>query len=157
MYDAMAAMPGVETPTDQASGTNGVSFFPSSMDPVSYTRSYARTGHWDDVGPARPNYQLITSTRVNKIIFNPGDVAKGVQFVPVAGGPATVVNARKEVILAAGAIHTPQILQLSGVGPAALLQQAGIPVVADLPGVGANFQGTVSLSPSFVSLPQRSC
>jgi choline dehydrogenase len=50
------------------------------------------------------------------------------------------VAARREVILCAGAIGSPQILQLSGVGPAGLLQQLGVPVVHDLPGVGANLQ-----------------
>ena len=50
------------------------------------------------------------------------------------------MKAKKEVILAAGTIHTPQILQLSGVGGAALLKQAGVPIKVDLPGVGSNFQ-----------------
>ena len=50
------------------------------------------------------------------------------------------VKARKEVILAAGAVHTPQILELSGVGSKAVLEAAGIPIKLDLPGVGQNFQ-----------------
>jgi choline dehydrogenase-like flavoprotein len=50
------------------------------------------------------------------------------------------VRARKEIILAAGTVHTPQILQLSGIGAASQLQGLGIDVVEDLPGVGANFQ-----------------
>lgn len=50
------------------------------------------------------------------------------------------VKARKEVIIAAGTIHTPQILQASGVGPKAVLDAANVTVVVDLPGVGQNFQ-----------------
>lgn len=62
------------------------------------------------------------------------------QFAANSKGRVTTVSAKKEVILAAGAGHTPQILQLSGIGPKALLQKLGIPVVNDLPGVGRNFQ-----------------
>jgi choline dehydrogenase-like flavoprotein len=51
-----------------------------------------------------------------------------------------IVKARKETILAAGAVHTPQLLQLSGVGPREVLERAGIDVKVDLPGVGNNFQ-----------------
>ncbi len=47
--------------------------------------------------------------------------------------------------MAAGAVHSPQILQLSGVGPKALLQSLGIELVADLPGVGQNFQDHLDL------------
>ena len=50
------------------------------------------------------------------------------------------MEARKEVVVRAGSVHTPQVLQLSGIGPRDLLTKAGIPVVVELPGVGANFQ-----------------
>ena len=56
----------------------------------------------------------------------------------------SIAKAAKEVILAAGAPHSPQVLQLSGVGPKALLSGLGIDVVEDLPGVGLNFQDQVS-------------
>lgn len=59
------------------------------------------------------------------------------------------VNANKEIILAAGAAHTPQILQLSGVGPKGLLHNLEIPVVVDLPGVGQNFQDQPTLYASY--------
>jgi choline dehydrogenase len=63
------------------------------------------------------------------------------------------VTARNEVILAAGAVHSPQILQLSGVGPKALLQSLGIPVVLDLPGVGTNFQDQLNMPVTYNCKP----
>jgi len=59
------------------------------------------------------------------------------------------VHATREVILSAGAIASPQLLQLSGLGPAALLREHGIDVVADLPGVGANLQDHLQIRPVF--------
>ena len=55
-------------------------------------------------------------------------------------GVPTAARARREVLVCAGAVQSPQLLQLSGVGPAGLLQEHGIPIVADLPGVGDNLQ-----------------
>ncbi|CAK7214806.1 hypothetical protein SBRCBS47491_002275 [Sporothrix bragantina] len=75
--------------------------------------------------------------------------------VPVTGWNATTrshtqfVRARREVILAAGGIHSPQILQLSGVGPRRLLAAANISTIVDLPGVGQNFQDHPMLTASF--------
>ena len=65
------------------------------------------------------------------------------------GSANLTVSSKREVILAAGATHTPQILQLSGIGPADLLHSLGIPVVQDLPGVGANLQDHPRTSASF--------
>lgn len=109
-----------------------------SVDPETKQRSYSRTGHWD--GLARDNYDLITGSRVNEILLDDDVVANGVRFVPRGSNKTYSIKARKEVILSAGAIHTPQVLQLSGIGPADLLERAGIDVRVDLPGVGANFQ-----------------
>lgn len=104
------------------------------------TRSHARTGHWD--GIYRHNYEIITGSKALKVVFD-GKKANGVLFVSTGSNSisnARLVKARKEVVIAAGTIHTPQILQASGVGPKPLLDAAGIPVVVDLPGVGQNFQ-----------------
>ena len=65
------------------------------------------------------------------------------------GGERVAVSATREVILSAGSIGTPQILQLSGIGPAALLREHGIDVVHELPGVGANLQDHLQIRPVF--------
>ncbi|KAK2736318.1 hypothetical protein FQN55_001704 [Onygenales sp. PD_40] len=136
IYDAMKSMPGVEFPVDGCAGYHGIIWLPTSMNPDDFTRSYARTGHYDNLN--RENYHLVTESKVNKIVIEDG-VATGVTF-DSGNGQSTTVRASREVILSAGAVHTPQILQLSGIGPASLLEQAGIELLVDLPGVGANFQ-----------------
>ncbi|CZS91191.1 related to alcohol oxidase [Rhynchosporium graminicola] len=137
MYDAMSKTPNVPIPRDGNAGSNGLFWWPNTMNPRTYTRSYARTGHWDNI--SRSNYHLLTGAKVTKILLN-GQVTVGVSFLSVNGSEFGRARALKEVILAAGAIHTPQILQLSGIGPKDLLRRAGVPVKVDLPGVGANFQ-----------------
>ncbi|MCJ1293077.1 hypothetical protein MMC34_004630 [Xylographa carneopallida] len=64
----------------------------------------------------------------------------GVQFAPNATAPRQTVYATREVIVAAGSLHSTQLLELSGIGPAALLEQLGITVALNLPGVGNNLQ-----------------
>ncbi|MCJ1405765.1 hypothetical protein MMC11_008995 [Xylographa trunciseda] len=64
----------------------------------------------------------------------------GVEFAPNATAPRQTVYATQEVIVAAGSLHSTQLLELSGIGPAALLEQLGITVALDLPGVGNNLQ-----------------
>lgn len=117
----------------------GVGWFPTAVDPTNRTRSDAKTAHYDRVRRIRPNYHIVTDTMVSKILFK-GTTATGVQYLPSAGGMSLNATASKEVLLAAGGVHTPQILQLSGIGPKSLLRKLGIKVIADLPGVGANFQ-----------------
>ncbi|MCK5909772.1 MAG: GMC family oxidoreductase N-terminal domain-containing protein, partial [Caulobacter sp.] len=85
----------------------------------------------------RPNLQVETNALAGRILFE-GKRAVGVEFRQ--NGVKRVAMARAEVILAGGAINSPQLLQLSGVGPGELLNRHGIEVVADLPGVGENLQ-----------------
>ena len=85
----------------------------------------------------RPNLTVTTRAFVTRILFD-GRRAIGVEY-RVRGGAARLVLAG-EVILAGGAINSPQLLQLSGVGAAALLEPLGVPVVHDLAGVGEHLQ-----------------
>ena len=91
----------------------------------------------------RPNLTLLLNTNVTKVVFE-GDRASGVEIVTADG--ARNVRATREVILAAGAIHSPTLLMLSGVGDAAQLQKLGIKPVANLRGVGQNLHDHVLVS-----------
>jgi choline dehydrogenase len=111
---------------------------------VSYFQQTAHKGlRWSTakgfLKPARrrPNLKLETRAQTTRVLFD-GRRATGVEFVQA--GQTRQATARAEVILAAGAIGSPQILQCSGLGPAEVLHGAGVPVLADLPGVGANLQ-----------------
>ncbi len=109
------------------------------MDPEKVERSYARTAHFDGINGT--NFEVLTESKVTRILLDYG-VATGVSFEQKAenGTAIITVKANKEVIIAAGAIHSPQLLQQSGIGPRVLLESAGIDPVVDLPGVGQNFQ-----------------
>jgi choline dehydrogenase len=85
----------------------------------------------------RPNLQVITQAQVHRILFD-GKRATGVEFA--RGGVVEQAEARREVILSAGAINSPHILQLSGVGAPEHLSRVGIPIHHELPGVGRNLQ-----------------
>ncbi|HEX6364010.1 MAG TPA: GMC family oxidoreductase N-terminal domain-containing protein [Albitalea sp.] len=92
---------------------------------------------------SRPNLQVWTGAHIGRVLLERTDgglVAKGVEVLPRGGGAPIQVMAAGEVVLATGAIGTPQVLQLSGIGPGALLQSLGIPVQHELPGVGENLQ-----------------
>ncbi|ETS85579.1 hypothetical protein PFICI_03604 [Pestalotiopsis fici W106-1] len=134
---------------DPNGGDNKGAFYMSSfLDPVNGTRSYARINHYDRVKDARPNYHILADTTVAKVLFN-GTAAIGVEYLPSAGGNVSQVTATKEVLLAAGGVHTPQVLQLSGIGPRARLESLGVKVLADLPGVGQNLQDHATLTISY--------
>jgi choline dehydrogenase len=85
----------------------------------------------------RPNLQIITDALVRRVTFD-GKRATGVVYS--RGGQVETIEAAREVILSGGAIGSPHVLQLSGVGDAEVLEKAGIAVHHALPGVGRNFQ-----------------
>lgn len=86
---------------------------------------------------SRPNLTVRTGIHVSRILFE-GQRARGVSFIDE--GQTIKAHAEHEVILSAGAISSPQLLMLSGVGPASQLRKFDVPVVCDLPGVGENLQ-----------------
>ncbi|CUK19589.1 Alcohol dehydrogenase [acceptor] [Ruegeria denitrificans] len=86
---------------------------------------------------SRPNLEVMTHAQAEKLLFQ-GKRATGVQFRR-KDRPAKV-NARREVILASGAVGSPHLLQLSGIGPKELLKKHGIEVLHDAPDVGGNLQ-----------------
>jgi choline dehydrogenase len=89
----------------------------------------------------RPNLRVETHALAQRVLTE-GKRAIGVAYR--RDGVVHEVRARREVLLCGGAINSPQLLQLSGIGPGALLQSHGIPVVHDLPGVGENLQDHLS-------------
>lgn len=99
----------------------------------------------------RPNFEMWTSAQVAKLIVEtqPDGSRRCTGAQVWTGGEMTTATAECEVILSAGSIGSPQILQLSGIGPAALLRQHGIDVVCDLPGVGANLQDHLQIRAVF--------
>ncbi len=86
---------------------------------------------------SRSNLQVETHAQATRLVLE-GKRAVGVEYGHE--GARRIARARAEVILAAGSVASPQLLELSGIGRGALLQQQGIPVVLDLPGVGENLQ-----------------
>lgn len=98
----------------------------------------------------RPNLEIMTGCQVRRLRTHSGPqglVCSGVEFV--GGGSEWFAESTCETILAAGAIGSPQILQLSGIGPADLLQQHAVPLVLDLPGVGENLQDHLQIRSAF--------
>ena len=96
----------------------------------------------------RENLQVWTGATVSRVLVEDGR-AVGVEVQPVQGGAPVQARARREVVLAAGAVGTPQILQLSGIGPGALLHEHGIAVTHELPGVGENLQDHLQIRAVF--------
>ncbi|KKA31082.1 hypothetical protein TD95_001793 [Thielaviopsis punctulata] len=123
----------------------GLGWFTTLADFTNRTRSHARLNHYTRVIKTRPNYHVLPETTVARVLFNKHKKAVGVEFLPTAGGIVKMAFARKEVLLAAGAVHTPQLLQLSGIGPAKILDKFNISIVEELPGVGQNFHDQPSI------------
>lgn len=124
-------------------GNTGLFWMPSSLDARYMTRATARAAYYDPINATRSNLHLLRGQTAVEILFDKGKQlrAKGIRMVSRADNTTTrCVFAKKEVILSAGALMTTHLLQLSGIGPAAVLKAAGVHVKKDMPAVGANYQ-----------------
>ena len=136
-------------PREHASGDAvGAYWIPNNIDPKEVRRSHARLAYYDPVS-SRPNLKLLTGQTVNQILLEGKGKnlkAVGIQFVDRTTGEVQQARASREVILSAGGIFTPHLMQLSGLGPKTVLEAAGIPVKKDIPGVGSNLQDHPTIS-----------
>ncbi|WWC98368.1 hypothetical protein V866_005259 [Kwoniella sp. B9012] len=143
---------------DNAAGVSrGAWLSTSTINVKNQTRSDSKAGYIDPL-PPRSNLVILTGQQVTEVIFNgtkdaSGNIiASGVTFQASKGAQSYSVQANKEVLLAGGTVGSPQILQLSGIGPAETLDGLNIDTKLDLP-VGFNLQDHVSYS-MYWSTPQ---
>lgn len=160
-WNAFKTIEGIDFPVEGADGhATGVFWIPSSINPKERTRSFSKIGHYDEGAKGRENFHLLPGHRVTQLLLEdngPDSVAaKGVIITPRDGdwpedGPEEPVTAKakREIILSAGSIHTPQVLQRSGIGPKDVLEEAGVKVKVELPGVGWNLQDHSHYSVAF--------
>ncbi|QYS92611.1 GMC oxidoreductase [Trichoderma simmonsii] len=123
----------------------GYAYSTVTEDPTDETRSSSQTAFLSSA----PSLTVYSKTMAQKIVFDGSKTARGVNVK--ANGVSFTLFANKEVILSAGAFQSPQLLMVSGVGPADVLEQHNIPVVADLPGVGQNLQDNPAVFVGYTS------
>lgn len=113
-------------------------------------RDSAARSYLDPIFKFRPNLHILTSSRVTKVLINAEtQTASGVRYVK--NKRTYYVTSKKEVILSCGTFNSPQLLMLSGVGPAEHLTSIGVPVIRHLPGVGRNMYDHMShFGPTFI-------
>jgi choline dehydrogenase len=130
--------------TDDLNGYQQEGFGPMDRTVTPKGRRASTARGYLDQARERPNLSIVTHALTDRILFS-GKRAIGVAYLQGDGDTPVIVNARREVLLCSGAIASPQILQRSGVGPAALLHELDIPLVHELPGVGQNLQDHLEL------------
>jgi choline dehydrogenase len=130
----------------------GWTWIAQTIDPVTQVRSSSESSYLRDSMKNNDNLATYTSTLAKKIVFDANKTATGVVVESGGIGSGSItytLNATKEVILASGAFRSPQMLMVSGIGPAATLQAHGIQVLADRAGVGSNMWDHVYFGPSY--------
>lgn len=139
---------GVPTQPDPAAPTQkGAMYLPQGISQWNQSRVDARRARWDPVA-GRANFYISTGQHVRRVLFEGGCAASGDKGARAVGveasagrdGSVWTAVAAREVILSAGAIRTPQLLELSGIGGDNILAKAGVQSRISLPGVGNNLQ-----------------
>lgn len=125
--------------TDDLNGYQQEGFGPMDRTVTPKGRRASTARGYLDQAKRRDSLTIVTHALTDRILFE-GKRAVGVAYLEGDATSPTEVRARREVLLCAGAIASPQILQRSGVGAAPLLKEQGVPLVHDLPGVGENLQ-----------------
>jgi choline dehydrogenase len=140
---------GISTIEDFNSGSLlGCQYCSTTINPASELRDSSQTSFLDSAASeGLTNLKVFSLTLAKSIVFDEDKNATGV--VAESNLISYTINATKEVIVSAGAFQSPQLLMVSGVGPAEQLQQFDIPVVADLAGVGQNMQDHIFFGPSY--------
>ncbi|KAF8643365.1 hypothetical protein AX16_009093 [Volvariella volvacea WC 439] len=135
---------------------NGIFNVRVAINPNTRTRSYGASGYYCPAS-SRSNLKVLTQATATKILFSSNTdaqgnaIATGVQFI--VDGATYTVQASREVILSAGSVHSPQLLELSGIGSASRLSGLGINSVVDLPSVGENLQDHIFAPSQFQLIP----
>ncbi|KAF4924242.1 Dehydrogenase citC [Colletotrichum fructicola] len=141
---------GIKTNLESLGGNPlGVMYQPSSIDATHYNRSYSANAYFPIAGS---NLEILSDTTVVKV--NLDQVGDEQQATGVTLQDGTVIAANKEVILSAGSIQSPGLLELSGIGQASVLNSSGIAQVIDLPGVGENLQDHLRIQSSYQLKPE---
>ncbi|MFT3813248.1 MAG: GMC family oxidoreductase N-terminal domain-containing protein [Acidovorax sp.] len=145
-----AQQAGIPATSDFNQGTNeGVGYFEVNQKAGwrwNTAKAFLRPTCYD-----RPNFEMWTSAQATRLLFatEPDGTRRCTGAQVWTGSEMATVQAAREVLVCAGAVNSPQLLQLSGLGPAALLRQHGIEVVQDLPGVGGNLQDHLQIRAVF--------
>ncbi|THZ99379.1 GMC oxidoreductase [Aureobasidium pullulans] len=133
---------------------DGYFYNPSTITPDTQHRSSSQTSFLD-YAMRTTSIKVYTHALARQILFTHDKVANGV--LVQSGSKNYTLSATKEVILSAGAFQSPQMLMVSGIGPRETLQKYGIPVIADLPGVGQNLQDQPTIGSVYrVNVPTSS-
>ncbi|KAJ7156148.1 GMC oxidoreductase [Mycena filopes] len=152
LFQETLANKGLKTIKDPYGGdTNGTWIANANMDPRTWTRSYSTTAYFLPAHD-RPNLRVLTGAVATRVLFD--DAVDGQQLTATGvefqhDGRKCQVSAGTEVILSAGAIQSPKILELSGIGRPEVLEKIGVPVKIELAGVGENVQEHTFLGVSF--------